>query len=75
MLSWWPTRELPEDTFGAACKKIDAALEEIRAESRLLEQPFVEKMKKSIFNSAIGFMVSSDEPVSFGYSCSTDPAE
>ena len=76
LLSWWPCRQLPEDTFRQAVARISAALAEIESESECrLWQQYVQKFAKGLFNKAIGFMVSSDEPIVFDYSCSTDPTE
>ncbi len=67
--SWWPTRELPEDTFQEPLSKFSQAIAGMSEHGAEFE-----KFVKDLVKTAIGFMVSIVEPSSL-YSCSTEPTE
>ena len=75
VLSWFPTRELPQDTFREPIAKISGAIQELAKDGDDCQKHFWAIFEKQLFNSAIGFMVSVDECTSFEYGCSTDPSE
>ena len=67
-VSFWPTTTLPADVFVEPCTRLDAA---VTKELVFDAGGYVERVGKQLFNKAIGFMISVDEPLRFIYRCST----
>ena len=72
--SFWPTRNLPADTFREPLARFDEATQKL-----VDAAPFAEvetrRFAKGLVQKAIGFTISCDEPMRFVHTCSCDPGD